>query len=214
MQGQKRESIPFVSKFLNMFKRLAPTFFRLLNVLILTKQTFSQWINALPTLFYNKWYRSVLLPLSSSLGCLLCRKRFSEQCPSHGLSYTLKEDSDFQQRRAITSLPPEVSLCMSSIPGAGFGVCTKKHISEGTWIGPFEGKRVQPDNVKPGIDTSFMWEVSAYWLTQHLFSPCTFDKLSTLLTELNVKGALCIFFCTSDFWRQPVELLSRRWRRG
>lgn len=50
-------------------------------------------------------------------------------------------------------------LCVSSIPDAGFGVCTRKHISAGTWIGPFEGKRVRPDDVKPGADMSYMWEV-------------------------------------------------------
>ena len=139
-----------------------------------------------------------LTPLSSSLGCLLCRKHFSEQCPSHGLSYASKEDSDFQQSRAVNSLPPEVSLCMSSIPGAGFGVCTRKHIPEGTWVGPFEGKRVQPDNVKPGIDTSFMWEVAADWLT--LVFSTHFQQTVNITYGTKRKGALTLyFFCTSDF---------------
>ena len=63
----------------------------------------------------------------------------------------------------MTSLPREVCLCRSSVPGAEFGVCTRRHIPAGTWIGPFEGKRVQPSNVKAGMDTSFMWEVGAHY---------------------------------------------------
>lgn len=48
---------------------------------------------------------------------------------------------------------------MSSIPGAGCGVCAKQHIPVGTWIGPYEGKHVKCDDVKPNTDTSYMWEV-------------------------------------------------------
>lgn len=48
---------------------------------------------------------------------------------------------------------------MSSIPGAGCGVCAKQHIPVGTWIGPYEGKRVKWEDVKPSTDTSYMWEV-------------------------------------------------------
>lgn len=59
----------------------------------------------------------------------------------------------------MKSLPPEVSLCRSSIPGTGLGVCTRKHIPAGTCIGPFEGRRIRPEEVKPGMDTSYMWEV-------------------------------------------------------
>lgn len=61
---------------------------------------------------------------------------------------------------AIASFPEEVQLCVSSIPGAGCGVCAKQHIPVGTWIGPYEGKLVKYDDVKPNTDTSYMWEVS------------------------------------------------------
>lgn len=117
--------------------------------------------------------------LSFLSGCLLCRKQYTEPCPSHGLRYSSKEDNDFQRSRALSSLPPEVCLCVSSIPGAGFGVCTREHIPAGTWIGPFEGKRVQLDDVKPGTDSSYMWEVCTGSMNsisftksdQQLFSP-------------------------------------------
>lgn len=60
---------------------------------------------------------------------------------------------------AIASFPEEVQLCVSSIPGAGCGVCAKQHIPVGTWIGPYEGKLVKYDDVKPNTDTSYMWEI-------------------------------------------------------
>ena len=122
--------------------------------------------------------------LSFLSACLLCRKQFTEHCPLHGLRYATKEDSDFQRSRAFSSLPPEVCLCVSSIPGAGFGVCTREHIPAGTWVGPFEGKRVQLDDVKPGTDTSYMWEVCSDWFDaqyksyQQLFSPYNIKTLS------------------------------------
>lgn len=97
------------------------------------------------------------------LGCLLCRKKYTTPCPLHGLSYASTEDNGFHGSKAVRSLPPEVCLCRSSVPGAELGVCTRRHIPLGTWIGPFEGKRVRPGDVKPGMDTSFMWEVRGHY---------------------------------------------------
>lgn len=97
------------------------------------------------------------------LGCHLCRKKYATPCPLHGLSYASTEDNGFHRSKALRSLPPEVCLCRSSVPGAELGVCTRRHIPIGTWIGPFEGKRVRPDDVKPGMDTSFMWEVRGHY---------------------------------------------------
>ena len=60
---------------------------------------------------------------------------------------------------AIRSLPPEVCLCRSGIPGPGYGVCAKRTIPIGAWIGPYEGKFVKPEEMSPTADTSYMWEV-------------------------------------------------------
>lgn len=97
------------------------------------------------------------------LGCLLCRKQSAEPCPLHGLTYASRQDNGFHTSKAMRSLPQEVCLCRSSVPGAEFGVCTRRHIPAGTWIGPFEGKRVRPGDVKAGMDTSFMWEVGSHY---------------------------------------------------
>ena len=60
---------------------------------------------------------------------------------------------------AVASFPDEVKLCVSGIPGAGYGVCAKQHIPVGTWIGPYEGKRLSINDVTSDKDTSYMWEV-------------------------------------------------------
>ena len=60
---------------------------------------------------------------------------------------------------AVASFPDEVTLCLSSIPGTNFGVCAKQHIPVGTWIGPYEGKRVTINDVTADMNTSHMWEV-------------------------------------------------------
>jgi len=62
-------------------------------------------------------------------------------------------------------------LCVSGIPGAGYGVCAKQTIPLGTWIGPYEGELVRPEDVFPGTDTSYMWEVNyCYFDCFHSFT--------------------------------------------
>ena len=53
----------------------------------------------------------------------------------------------------------KVCLCTSSIPEAGFGICTRTHITAGTWMGPFEGHTWLPEEFPPGRTTEYMWEV-------------------------------------------------------
>lgn len=59
----------------------------------------------------------------------------------------------------MRSFPNEVGLCRSGIPGAGYGVCARQPIPLGTWIGPYEGEVVRPEQVQLGTDASYMWEV-------------------------------------------------------
>lgn len=74
-------------------------------------------------------------------------------------THAQSEKASINLSYAIASFPNEVSLCVSSIPGTVFGVCAKQHIPVGTWIGPYEGKRVCPDDVTVDMNTSHMWEV-------------------------------------------------------
>ena len=60
---------------------------------------------------------------------------------------------------ALRSLPPEVGLCTSTIPGQECGICAKRKIPVGAWIGPYEGKFLKPKELSLTTDTSYMWEV-------------------------------------------------------
>ena len=71
----------------------------------------------------------------------------------------------------MRSFPDEVQLCVSSIPGALYGVCAKQHIPLGTWIGPYEGKRITPQRLTPDIDSDHLWEVG------HIFNRANFHNL-------------------------------------
>ena len=59
------------------------------------------------------------------------------------------------------SFLPEVQLCMSSLPGGEFGVCSRSEIPKDTVIGPYKGRRVRLDEVKMGngVNGSQLWEV-------------------------------------------------------
>jgi len=60
---------------------------------------------------------------------------------------------------AVESFPNEVGLCKTGVPGAGYGVCARQLIPVGTWIGPYEGEKVRPEQVSLGADASYMWEI-------------------------------------------------------
>ena len=60
---------------------------------------------------------------------------------------------------AVMSFPDEVQLCTSSIPGYVYGVCARRHLPSGTWIGPYEGRRTA-DRQKDGCENhDYFWEV-------------------------------------------------------
>ena len=99
--------------------------------------------------------------------CEPCNKEYPTECPHHGLQHMHKKSPESKQSaipRAMETCPDEVQLCVSSIPGAGYGLCAKQHIPVGTWIGPYEGTRIRPEDVNMGMDTSYLWEVSAFYV--------------------------------------------------
>ena len=79
-------------------------------------------------------------------------------CPNHKRETTAAKQTS-QLPLALRSFPPEVGLCASSIPGAGYGVCAEQTIPIGAWIGPYEGKFVKLEEISSVTDTSYMWEV-------------------------------------------------------
>ena len=99
-------------------------------------------------------------------GCDICNER-PEECPMHAPLHSLRKlvsrsrtDSPTTiDYSSILKFPDEVGLCTSSIPGIEYGVCAKTEIISGTWIGPYEGRLVRPEEIKDEIDTEYMWEV-------------------------------------------------------
>jgi len=102
--------------------------------------------------------------LKETTNCDACRSKQGD-CAKHKASHSSRklhvpgQNEPVKLSYAIASFPEEVQLCVSSIPGAGCGVCAKQHIPVGTWIGPYEGKLVKCDEIKPTTDTSYMWEI-------------------------------------------------------
>ncbi|CAH3014629.1 unnamed protein product, partial [Porites evermanni] len=106
-----------------------------------------------------------------SYWCKACKQERLEQCKIHGPHQTLRmttkvnnnnnnvNSNNLQWTNAVQSFPNEVGLCRSGIPGAGYGVCARQLIPLGTWIGPYEGEVLRPEQVLLGTDASYMWEI-------------------------------------------------------
>ena len=95
----------------------------------------------------------IIVPLYI-LGCDASLTDTNFQCPRHK-----RESPAKQLPLALRSLPPEVGLCTSSVTDAGYGICAKRTIPVGAWIGPYEGTFVKPEELSSVTDTSYMWEV-------------------------------------------------------
>ena len=55
--------------------------------------------------------------------------------------------------------PPGMLPCMSSVPCSNSGVYCSRFIPVGTWIGPFEGEVIRPEELTADRDNGHMWEV-------------------------------------------------------
>ena len=93
------------------------------------------------------------------------------------------------------SFPNDVQLCRSSIPGHELGVCSKEFMPAGTWIGPYEGKRIPKGMLqRETVASGFSWEVRSIGQLARVGQESDFDpglKLSSSLkiidTVLKVK---------------------------
>ncbi|CAH3141624.1 unnamed protein product [Porites lobata] len=97
--------------------------------------------------------------------CDICNEKHDGECPMHGPLHSLRKLVNAGQSHSplengsILKFPDEVCLCTSSIPCVSYGVCARKRIPAGTWIGPYEGKLVRPEDIKVETETEYMWEV-------------------------------------------------------
>ena len=60
---------------------------------------------------------------------------------------------------AFVSLPEQVTIAPSSIPGVQLGVFSTCWIKEGTQMGPYTGRIVKANEVNFETDNNLMWEV-------------------------------------------------------
>ncbi|XP_046844241.1 PR domain zinc finger protein 12-like isoform X2 [Xenia sp. Carnegie-2017] len=60
---------------------------------------------------------------------------------------------------AYISLPEQVYLSSSSVPGVRHGIFTSCWIKEDTHMGPFTGRVLQKDEIDLKKDNNFMWEI-------------------------------------------------------
>lgn len=96
----------------------------------------------------------------------MCQEiRFGE-CPKHGPLQSQRSSITLQGPKsyAVSTFPDEVGLCVSTLPLAGHGVFARHFIPMGTWIGPYEGKKISVEEGLKQInqgDASFLWEVGS-----------------------------------------------------
>lgn len=95
--------------------------------------------------------------------CDDCNTLHHGDCPVHG---PLKE-LDLSAGIDLASLtftqlpvPAQLTVKRSCIAGAGLGVFAKSYIPRGIRVGPYEGKRVDKQDMGDISDTAYAWEVS------------------------------------------------------
>lgn len=120
----------------------------------------------------------VVLHQCPLIGCDMCQEiRFGE-CPKHGPLPTSQRPSTTlygPKSYAVSTFPDEVGLCISTLPMAGYGVFARQFIPTGTWIGPYEGKKISVEEGMKQIsqgDAPFLWEVSFPDLFVDLLKMC------------------------------------------
>ena len=112
------------------------------------------------------WQFNKQIP-SSFLACDVCLGQKDKICATHGPLKSLPclkaEDhgigSNIGATYAMMSFPDEVQLCTSSIPGYVYGVCARRHLPSGTWIGPYEGRRTVDQRNNACEIQDYFWEV-------------------------------------------------------
>ncbi len=94
--------------------------------------------------------------------CDDCNALHHGDCPVHGPLKLLDESAGLDQAsQAHTPLPVPCPLTVkpSSITGAGLGVFTTQFIPKGVRVGPYEGRRVDKQDLGDLHNTAYAWEV-------------------------------------------------------
>ena len=95
--------------------------------------------------------------------CDDCNTLHHGDCPIHG-PLKLLDASEGLDEASITythlPVPKPLTVKPSSITGAGLGVFTDQFIPKGVRVGPYEGRRVDKQDMGDLHSTAYIWEVS------------------------------------------------------
>ncbi|XP_068740323.1 putative histone-lysine N-methyltransferase PRDM6 isoform X2 [Montipora capricornis] len=141
-------------------------------------------------------------------------KRKTTSCQEPSPSKKQQIAADVEEPRltsAMRSFPDEVQLCVSSIPGALYGVCAKQHIPLGTWIGPYEGKRITPQRLTPDIDSDHLWEIFKDGSLSHFLDGSDEDNSSWMrfircARHVKEQNLYAFQYCENIFYRAFKEI--------
>ena len=98
----------------------------------------------------------------------MCLSQQEGKCSTHAPLQSLRQlvcaenyakGGNTKATYAIMSFPDEVQLCTSSIPGYIYGVCARRQLPSGTWIGPYEGLRTVDQRNDSLENHDYLWEV-------------------------------------------------------
>ena len=100
--------------------------------------------------------------------CGKCNLFYEGDCPVH---VNIKPCADSattstNTNKALESVPEGMEVRQSNIPSAGLGVFATREFPEGSTFGPYDGDKIKGNVPKSGLDTSYMWEVSANFRPQ------------------------------------------------
>ncbi|XP_052132856.1 histone-lysine N-methyltransferase PRDM7-like, partial [Frankliniella occidentalis] len=90
------------------------------------------------------------------LFCDDCQKEWEGDCPVHGALEVIA-DTEVpvgHPERALLTVPPQLAIEVSKIPGAGRGVWTRQAVPRRVRFGPYEG-----DNAPTNKETGYGWEI-------------------------------------------------------
>ncbi|XP_052125522.1 histone-lysine N-methyltransferase PRDM9-like isoform X4 [Frankliniella occidentalis] len=88
--------------------------------------------------------------------CDDCQKDWPGDCPEHGPLLVIADTEVAVGRpdRALLTVPPQLVVLVSKIPGAGLGVWTRQAVPRRVRFGPYEGDTVPADQ-----ETGYGWEI-------------------------------------------------------
>lgn len=144
--------------------------------------------------------------------CRICNKVYAICCPVHSTSNAIETDSRLDwDSYAIKSFPDVVQLCKSSIPGKKYGVSARQHIPVGTWIGPYEGKRIAPDAVHSNMDSSYLWEIYKdgrllYYLDATDEESSSWMRFIKCARHINEQNLFAFQYCGNIYYRAFKEI--------